>query len=237
MKKIIWIGLAAGILFYQTNVSAQGLYGEHLCDQQDYHCIKVERGDTWEKLWPEDEQRDIVRRINRMNIRLRAGMMVAVPNNLPELTIYDVAPFPRYVDPPGEKTIIISQDELAWAAYNPEGELVWWGPVSTGKGDCKDVAYCGTPGGSYRIIRKQGQSCVSIAFPARKNGRSGGAPMPYCMHYFRGYALHGFPIVPGIRASHGCIRMFFEDARWLNTQFINLPKHGKGGTRVIIQGL
>lgn len=237
MKIITSIILILGLLLSQRLAWANQPYGAELCNRSDYYCHKVERGDSWEKLWPDDEQRDIVKRINRMNIRLRPDMTIAVPKNLSALTIYDVAPFPRYIDPAGEKLILISQQHLAWAAYSPEGELIWWGPISSGKDLCGDVkGTCRTPGGSYRIIRKQGSTCRSTQFPARR-GRAGGAPMPYCMHYFRGYALHGFPIVPGERASHGCIRLFVEDARWLNEHFINTPKRGKGGTRVILEGL
>ena len=60
--------------------------------------------------------------------------------------------------------------------------------------------------------------------------------MPYCMHFFRGYALHGSSTVPGYRASHGCIRMFIEDARWLNEEFIDIPYSDEyKGTKVIIE--
>jgi lipoprotein-anchoring transpeptidase ErfK/SrfK len=76
---------------------------------------------------------------------------------------------------------------------------------------------------------------VSTAFPRRADGFHGGAPMPYCMHFYRGYALHGSTTVPGYRASHGCIRMFIEDARWLNEEFIDLPYSNQKGTKVVIE--
>jgi hypothetical protein len=213
-------------------------YGESLCNLPDYHCIKVKNGETWGSLFPNDETRDIIRRINRMNVRLRAGMIIAVPNNIDRLTIYDVSPFPRYIESDGEKTIYISQQKLAWGAYDENGELLWWGPISSGADLCKSViGGCTTPTGSYRIIRKQDIDCVSTAFPRRADGESGGALMPYCMHFFRGYALHGSEEVPGYRASHGCIRMFTEDARWLNEEFVDLPGGGMKGTRIIIDAV
>ena len=59
--------------------------------------------------------------------------------------------------------------------------------------------------------------------------------MPYCMHFFRGYALHGSEVVPGFRDSHGCVRLFIEDAKWLNEEFIIVPRAGGIiGTRVIV---
>ena len=175
-------------------------------------------------------------RVNRMNTRLRTGITIAVPKRLNEITIYDVSPFPRYVEPVGEKIIYVNQKELAFAAYNEEGELVWWGPVSTGSGNCRSPdGTCLTPQGSYRIINKQDIDCISTVFPIRAIGENGGASMPYCMHYFRGYALHGSSSVPGYRASHGCVRMFIEDARWLNEEFVTVSEDSfMQGTRVVV---
>lgn len=213
-------------------------YGETLCKSADFYCIKVKSGDSWSKLFPNDETRDIIRRINRMNIGLRAGMTLAVPQNIERLTIYDLSPFPRYIESDGEKTVYISQEKLAWAAYDEQGELLWWGPISSGSDHCNNViGGCTTPTGSFRIIRKQDIDCISTAFPRRADGDNGGAQMPFCMHFFRGYALHGSEEVPGYRASHGCIRMFTEDARWLNEEFVDLPEDGMKGTRVIIDAV
>jgi lipoprotein-anchoring transpeptidase ErfK/SrfK len=43
-----------------------------------------------------------------------------------------------------------------------------------------------------------------------------------------GYAFHGSPKVPGQNASHGCVRIFTDDAKWLNENFVEI------GTTVII---
>jgi hypothetical protein len=218
------------------NVSwSQKRFGENLCTSPDYFCIAVKKTDSWDTLFPNAEEQDIVRRINRMNIPLRPGMIVAVPKNIERLTIYDVSPFPRYIESEGEKAIYVSQKQLAWGAYDESGELLWWGPLSSGGGGCPGIeGNCKTPAGSFRIIRKQDIDCISTSFPRRRDGNNGGAEMPYCMHFFRGYALHGSDSVPGYRASHGCVRMFIEDARWLNEEFINLPGEGEKGTRVIV---
>ncbi|CEK10881.1 enhanced entry protein EnhA [Legionella hackeliae] len=213
-------------------------YGESLCTQPDFFCIQIKSGQTWSNLFPNSEARDIVRRVNRMNVRLRTGMIIAIPKNLDRITIYDVSPFPRYIESDGEKTIYVSQEKLAWGAYDEDGELLWWGPISSGIDKCPGViGGCVTPTGSYRIIRKQDIDCVSTAFPRRADGNNGGAEMPFCMHFFRGYALHGSEEVPGYRASHGCIRLFTEDARWLNEEFVDIPGGGVRGTRVIIGGV
>ncbi len=223
------------LLLTTSNTFAEALYGESLCNSPDYFCMQIKAGESWEKLFPNAEEKDIVRRINRMNVRLKTGMTIAVPKNIERLTIYDVAPFPRYIEPTGEKAIYVSQKKLAWAAYDVDGELLWWGPISSGISKCRGVlGGCTTPTGSFRIVRKQDIDCVSTVFPKRADGNDGGALMPYCMHFFRGYALHGSYDVPGYRASHGCVRMFIEDARWLNEEFVDLPGNGMPGTRVII---
>ena len=234
MKKIpVFLFMA---LFFQLNSSwAETHFAEKLCQDADYQCVVIKSGESWTSLFPSPEEQDIVRRVNRMNTRLRPGMTIAVPKNIDRLTIYDVSPFPRYVASEGEKIIYVSQEKLAWGAYDQHGELVWWGPISSGSEHCPGVlGGCTTPTGEFRVIRKQDIDCISTAFPRRADGYNGGAEMPYCMHFFRGYALHGSEEVPGYRASHGCIRLFTEDARWLNEEFVDLPGDGMPGTRIIV---
>ncbi len=238
MKRLQNLLLSICFFLAYGAAEAQTRFGESLCNSSDYTCIKIKNGETWENLFRNDEVRDIIRRVNRMNIPLRTGMTLAVPKNIDRLTIYDVSPFPRYIDSDGEKTIYVNQAQLAWGAYDEHGELIWWGPLSSGSGHCKSLdGKCMTPSGSFRVIRKQDIDCISTAFPMRSDGESGGAEMPYCMHFFRGIALHGSDTVPGYRASHGCVRLFIEDARWLNEEFIDLPGGSTKGTRVIVDSL
>lgn len=235
MKLLQSVILSVFFFFAYPTAGSQTRFGESLCNSTDYSCIKVKSGETWESLFNNEEERDIIRRVNRMNISLHTGMTLAVPKNIDRLTIYDVSPFPRYIDSDGEKTIYVSQKQLAWGAYDEKGELLWWGPLSSGSGHCKSIdGTCITPSGSFRIIRKQDIDCISTAFPMHSDGEAGGAEMPYCMHFFRGIALHGSDTVPGYRASHGCVRLFIEDARWLNEEFIDLPGGTMKGTRVIV---
>lgn len=208
-------------------------YAHRLCKSTDYKCTTIRPGQSWQSLFPNDDMRDIVMRLNRMNVHLSPGMVIAVPKNLRAANVWDVSPFPRYIEAPGEKIIYVSQRELAWGAYNPQGRLLWWGPISSGQDFCVDTQEgCRTPKGEYRMLRKQGAECESSKFPIETMG---GAPMPYCMHFYGGFALHASAYVPGHRASHGCVRLFVEDARWLNEEFIEVPGEGKnGGTRVVI---
>jgi len=219
-----------------TTLADTAHFGDGLCQDPHYKCITVKRGQNWQKLFPDADQRDIVQRVNRTNTALSRGKKIAVPRNLSQIDIFDVSPFPRQVNTDNEKLIIVDQDRLAWAAYDKEGSLVKWGPVSSGKDYCADEQRkCRSITGIYRIFEKKDKDCYSNIFPVER----GGSPMPYCMYYYKGSALHGSFEVVGRRASHGCIRMFVEDARWLNEIFVDATDEEKGvqGTKVVIQNL
>lgn len=223
-----------------SSLLAATRYGETLCQTPHYTCLTVQKEDSWETLFPNEEIRTLIQRINRMNVRLKSGMHLAIPKTIDENSLYTTSPLPVHVDSIGEKFIYISQRLLAWGAYDANGDLVWWGPISSGSDQCQLQGGCATPSGFFRIIRKNDETCESTAFPQTNSDpddllSGGGAPMPYCMHFFRGYALHGSRELPGYRASHGCIRLFYEDAEWLNEEFIDLPGGGMKGTRVMIE--
>lgn len=211
-------------------------YGNKLCETGKYTCVTVKRGQSWKSLFKDPDQRDLVKRLNRMNTNLWAGMKIAVPPNLATTKLLDLAPFNKEVDTKGEKLIVVSLPKLAWAAYNEDGEIVRWGPVSGGKDYCPDIGKpCNTIRGVFSVFYKKNQYCISNTFPA--NGRRGsrGAPMPYCMFFHGGFALHGSNEVPGYNASHGCVRMYKEDAQWLNEDFVELPQDEYDkGTQVIV---
>ena len=221
------------IAFYPKVAEARFRYGQNYCEDPNFTCIKIEGGQSWSKLWPDEYQREVVQRINRTNMRLRSGMTIAVPNNIENVDLLDVSPFPHIIEPPGEKMVVVDPGVLAWGAYDDSGNLVRWGPISGGKKYCADVGRgCRTISGNFRFYHKKGAGCESRKFPV---GR-GGAPMPYCMFFKGGFAMHASPEVPGYHASHGCVRMFKEDAKWLNEEFISLPHEQENGqgTRVIV---
>ena len=224
MVAVIFAGVFIGLMVFGNVVYAKG-FGATLCENSLYSCHVVKRGESWQKLFPDSEQRDKVMRINRMNTGVYPGLTIAIPKSITTDYLH-FSPLPTHIDPPGRKVIIVSINDLAFGAYNADGTLAHWGPISAGKGFCSDIhRRCGTPAGKFAIYAKQGSGCVSRKFPV---GR-GGAPMPYCMFFHGGFALHGSPKVPGYHDSHGCVRLFTNDAKWLNQDF------DEGGTRVIIK--
>lgn len=230
MKKITLIILQTALLTLLFHQTALASYGERYCGQAGYSCVEINKGDSWEKLFPDENQRNLVKKLNRMNTRLRAGKSIAVPENLENLSLMDISPFEQRIKPGQGTRLIVEQSELAWGAYGADGKLENWGPISGGKKYCKDVkAPCTTIPGNFTVYRKGGADCKSKKFPIGK----GGAKMPYCMFYKGGYALHGSYKVPGYNASHGCVRVPVDDARWLYQNFVTI-----GETSVIIdQGL
>lgn len=211
-------------------------FGELLCHSKGYHCHKVTRQESWSSLFPSDKTRDLVKRLNRQNVFLTEGMVIAVPDHVERLSLLELSPFPRYRRPFAEPYILLNLKQQAFAAYDATGELVLWGPISSGAHACLEEGQsCDSPRGDFRIIRKEGADCVSKTYPVKLNGQKGGGEMAYCMYFHKGYALHASEDLPGFAASHGCIRLFSEDARFLNEHFVRTSHGKKLGTRVIIQ--
>lgn len=220
--------IAGVMLMALSGIASAQSFGGRLCaNDSRFTCHTVKSGETWGSLFPNSERRDLVMRINRMNIHLYPGMRIAIPKSS-DTNMMDYSPMPTQISPPGAKIVLVSinPNQLAFGAYSAGGTLLYWGPVSGGRGYCSDIGRgCHTSQGTFSFKNKGGAGCKSTKFPI---GR-GGAPMPYCMFFNGGYAMHGSYDVPGYNASHGCLRMFVNDAEWL---YDNIPL----GTTVIIRG-
>lgn len=135
---------------------------------------------------------------------------------------------PSQISPPGEKVIIVDPNIHAFGAYSSDGTLLRSGLATAGSGYCRDLRRgCRTKPGTFRIFSLGSAGCISHKFPLPR----GGAPMPYCMYFHGGQALHGSPsshVVYG-NISHGCVRLHVEDARWIRFNFAQY------GTKVIIK--
>lgn len=233
MNKVIKLAI---MLLMMSGHNAWSYYGKELCGFPQYECIKITGGQSWETLFPDPEQRDLVQRVNRTYNSLWTGREIAVPKNLPYINLFDISPFPIKMSDVTEKQIVVDQDNLAWAAYDAQGNLVKWGPISSGRDKCSDSNHsCRTLTGIFRMFSKENVRCSSDVFPIGK----GGAKMPYCMYFHKGFAMHGADDIPGYRASHGCVRMFTADAKWLNETFVELSSERNNfmGTKVTVRPL
>lgn len=210
----------------ETQDSPKQYYGADLCQHQGFKCVKVSSRSRWDKMFPNLRERELVKRLNRTNMPLYMRKWIVVPTNLQQITHMDIAPFSLHTDTGGHKLIVIDLSLHAFGAYEADGKLAHWGPISGGKDYCKDIkGPCKTITGDFKITRKDTAECTSGAFPVDTEG---GAPMPYCMHFYKGYALHASTL-PGYHGSHGCVRLFYDDAKWLNQHFTRV------GTRVLVK--
>lgn len=114
----------------------------------------------------------------------------------------DYSPLPREADWARQlpTALIVHQPLQAFGAY-VDGQLVYWGPVSSGS-----LEYP-TPKGLYFLNwRSKGR-------PSTVN------PQWFLPWYFNfenrsGRSFHQYQL-PGLPASHGCVRLLERDARWL----------------------
>jgi lipoprotein-anchoring transpeptidase ErfK/SrfK len=140
------------------------------------------------------------------------------------------APLPDRMDGYAEKIIFVDPGEHVFGAYAANGKLIRWGIATSGAEQCPDTnASCRTKTGQFRIYSLGDGSCISNKYY--------GAPMPYCMFFNGGQALHGSSDIQFDNVSHGCIRLHVDDAKWLRYHFVEGPNLANQyrGTKVVIK--
>lgn len=147
------------------------------------------------------------------------------------VSLCSYASFPPSIPPEGQKKIIVDPRIHKWAAYNEDGQLVKSGMATAGSNYCRDIRKpCRTEVGSFRIESLGEANCKSRTFPLPK----GGAPMPYCMFFNGGQALHGSNQVVNGNVSHGCVRLHVKDAKWIRYNFAEEPNSNNEGLGTIV---
>lgn len=238
MKKVALVIAMLLALFLGRSAQAHDSFAyAHLCQKSaeyattSYFCTKLEKG--WEENWTKEEI-EILMRINRTNV-FHAGFVIAMPRMLDEVAVNDFSPFDSTAASRGEPYLVFDPNKFAWALYDAGGTLLRWGPAAGGSDWCQDVERaCRTIVGEFRILYKKGTDYRSSRYPIGCDNTSPDpknlcAPMPYALFFdYRGYAFHGSNGVEGQNGSHGCVRVFTKDAKWLNER---LPT----GTLVVIK--
>lgn len=201
-------------------------YGLNLCSHAQYQCIPLKPGQNWASLFPDPKARDIIMRLNRTNVSLMYRSWLLVPKDLTHLNYMQLSPLPQHIPPPKESLIYVDLSVYAFGAYDAQGNLVYWGPAAGGQSWCDDLHQsCVSAAGVFRIYRKEGADCMSSEFPVQTKG---GASMPYCMFYYKGFAIHGSTLKGFADLSKGCVRLFYDDAKWLYQNFVKI------GTKVMV---
>ena len=201
-------------------------YVKALCHLPDYQCVNVAPTDTWIKLFPNPVERSMIMRLNRSNVALKYRSWILVPRRWNNLQFMMFSPLPIKIQSDGHPQLIIDLKRFAFGAYNSNGDLIHWGPASGGSAKCPlSNKSCASVLGTFKIYRKHGADCFSRTYPLVSKG---GAPMPYCMFYHKGYAIHASTMSGFLNHSRGCIRLFYDDAKWLNEDFVHI------GTKVTV---
>lgn len=148
-----------------------------------------------------EEKMAVLLKLNRLDAQhLRAGATILIPEQIDELNAY--APFPQRLEAAREvpKLILASLRVQAFGAYE-YGNLVRWGPTSSGKKASP------TPAGFYHTNWKSKATRSSI-------NNEWLLPWYFNFDNQRGIAFHQYDL-PGYPASHGCLRLLADDAAWI----------------------
>ena len=172
-------------------------------------------------------QKETIAALNRLDVsRLTIGRNLVIPDTFySQLLTY--APFPSTLLMADSipQLILVSLRVQAFAMYE-NGILIRWGPVSTGKKSTPTPAklyYC-----NYKSKKKI--STVSEEWIM---------PWYFNIDNLNGIGLHQFTL-PGYPASHTCIRMYEQDAKfifsWSHQWELSGDSIIRHGTPVIVYG-
>ena len=160
---------------------------------------KIQKGETLSKLCNADSScMVIVMKVNRIDNRhVSVGKKVLVPVDIQKAKSY--VPVPKTLaDSRGDREIRIFLKLQYFGAYE-NAELLFWGPVSSGKKERR------TPTGRFFVNYKE---------RTKRSLKYDNAPMPFSINYHDGYFIHQQSL-PGYPASHGCVRLLADDAEKL----------------------
>ena len=174
-----------------------------------------------------NDQLNTILALNRVEKnRLRPERPIVIPECVSE-DFNAYSPFPEEVNMLQciPKTVLINKRVQAFALYE-NGKLVKWGPVSTGKNSTKTPS--GLNYGNYKAKRKI--STVDESWV-----------LPYYFNFmnFEGVGVHQYAL-PGYPASHGCVRLYMDDAKyifdWADMWDVEGSKVARNGTPFMVFG-
>jgi hypothetical protein len=211
-------------------------FAKKLCREEPkvYKCIKIKisrrakiQYKEWAELFPDLGLRFAEMEINRRNTLLWNGHTIAVFRNFSH-NLLDYSPFSREREGMGSRFIVVDLNKLAWAAYESipnktNAYLVSWGVANGGSKICPETGKleCKTHPGLNYILRMYGKDKRSELYPITcVDKKICGHQMPFFMPFhIDGTGLHCNKWLVGRNSSHGCVRMFCQDAEWINKNF------------------
>ena len=167
------------------------------------------------------EKMTLVLKLNRIDLRhARRGDTLVVADSLQDLLV--LSPFPHRLAAVGfvPKLLLVSRRVQAFAAYEA-GHLVYWGPTSTGKRSTP------TPAALY---------FANWRMQSRRSTINQAWLLEWYVNFenFEGISFHQYAR-PGYPASHACVRLSEEDARWIY-DWATLWILSRDRTRVLAKG-
>lgn len=160
-------------------------------------------------------------KLNRINSRfLKKGDIVVVPNNFDNFQ--DLSPFPAKINSAENIAglILFSQEIQAFGVYE-NGNLLRWGPISSGKESTK------TKNGLFFTNWKSKEIASTV-------NEEWILKWTFNLDNFDGISMHQYEL-PGYPASHSCVRLFGADAKWLY-YWAKQWKVSESGTEVLAYG-
>lgn len=148
------------------------------------------------------EQIALLEMLNRAGIRHLPRLDELIVPDQWDLPVLDYSPLPVSIDQlaGAPKALVVHQPQQVFGAYE-HGDLVRWGPVSSGRRQHP------TPSGAFHLNWRS---------PGRQSTEDPDWYLEwyYNFHNRRGLALHQYAL-PGVPASHACVRLLERDAKWI----------------------
>lgn len=169
------------------------------------------------------EERYTILALNRLDMEnaWRADTLM-IPNKI-ETDFLKYSPFPRQLDIAKDvkKLVLFSYPIQAYAAYE-NGNLVKWGPSSMGKRAAKTKT-------GLMFTNWKKELAISTVDSSWK------LPYNFNIHNTLGIGWHQYDL-PGYPASHSCLRLLMDDAKWM-FNFGEQWVLNKGGATVKANGI
>ncbi len=201
---------------------------------EGHKVTRAKAGDTWQSVFGK-KHAELARSINRQNLQLEVGQWYLGRMKFPSLektTLFDHSPLGKLIKS-RDSLVVVSPGKFAWGYYQG-GRLVRWGPAVAGNDWCADVGRsCTTPSGTFFITEFAGPNRRSSSYPRELAQEGKGALMPYFMRLTEGGVGMHARYIRGRHETHGCIGMFYADARWLNATL--KKSQTKGSVAVVVE--
>ena len=190
--RVLWQCVVA-LLLAAGMASAHSQLQTYESVPEGFYPYTVQPGDTWDSMTLSADAAQLARRVNRMNVEPKPGYEILLPQSS---VAWRYVPVPLAIPSRG-RHLVVYLDRQYFGAYE-DGELVRWGPVSTGTNGR-------TPTGFFQAKWKSRYHRSSLYNNAR---------MYFAVQFKGNYFTHEYKVLPGYPASKGCVRMFWDDAEW-----------------------